>query len=555
MTQRQYRFSALAEGARALARPAGRDLLVAVFFVALAAWAMRPLPSDLAGRTLWGIDPPIYVWTIDWLARHLTEPTQLLHGNTYFPSRYAALYSDLALGSALLVAPLAPLVKEPVALFNLSVILTLAFGGWGLYTLTRGLTGSVPAGLVAGVLGAYGSHQLFHVYQLGLINVGALALFLLGLFRTLEAPVARNVVLTGAAFALTVLSCAYFAVSGALLALVFAAAHAKAFRSRRVVAAFAASVLLASVLLVPYLRGFAWLSAKEQVSRPLVASEDWAFKPRLDLFSTDAYVYKPFFREDAERLFPGLASLVLSAFAVARRVRGWPFLLAGAGLLGWISLGPTVQPFGVDLGWLYRALFSIPPLDVMMHPYTFAAVARILLCVLAGLGLASLAPLREGRWRRPAGAAAVLLALVETAGPGPEVRAVPPGIPPVYELLSGEPEAVSLEVPLEVRDAYIWAARHRRRVANGAGGVSPRDHGVLERALHKHWIRAARRGQLDVDSSWPTRLIFKMPIDYVIVPAGRTPDLVPLREALDRSTSFTKVATASDGDVLYRVRR
>jgi hypothetical protein len=547
----KYRFSPTWPGWRA----AGREALVIAFFLGLATWAMRPLAADLSGRTLWGIDPPIYVWTVDWLARHLLDPAQLLHGNTYYPSRYAVLYSDLALGSALLVAPLAPFVREPVALFNLSVILTLAFGGFGLCTLTRGLTGSLIAGVVAGTLGAFGSHQLFHVYQLGLLNVGWLALFLLGLQRTLDRPGRGNVALTAVSFALNVMSCAYYAVAAAILALVFAGVNAKRLRSREVFVAFAAAVVVAAVLLVPYLRGFAWLSAHEHVSRPLVASEDWAFKPRLDLMSSDAWIYKPFFREDAERLFPGVVTLVLAAVAVARRVRGWLFLLLGALVLGWISLGPSVRAFGIDLGGAYRALFAIPPLDVMMHPYTFAAVARILLCVLAGLGLASLGPVREGPRQALAGVVAVLLSLAEIAGSGPQLRTVPPGLPPVYQLLERYPDGVALEVPLEVRDAYIWAARHGRRVANGAGGVSPRDHGVLERAIHKHWIRASRRGELDVDASWPTRLVRKMPIDYLIVPVGRTPELELLREALDRSASFERLATASDGDVLYRVRR
>ena len=57
-----------------------------------------------------------------------------------------------------------------------------------------------------------------------------------------------------------------------------------------------------------------------------------------------------------------------------------------------MSLGPEVVVSGVTVRLPYAALYSIPPFNALMHPYTFAGVARVCLCVLAGLGFASLAP-------------------------------------------------------------------------------------------------------------------------------------------------------------------
>ena len=538
---------------RALIASGSRELLLAMFFVGLAAYMTRPLAVDLRGQTLAGIDPPIYVWMVDWLARHLLQPSQLFEGNVFHPAPHAALYSDLALGSALLVAPLAPLVADPVPLYNLSVILTLAFGGWAFCALVRSLSGGVAAGLFAGITAAFGPHQMGHVYQLGLINIGGLALFLIGLHRTLERPNLRNASLTGVAFALNALSCAYFAVAATLLALVFAACNARALRSARPLAGFGAAALLALALLSPYLRAFSQVKEQPEVTRPLVASEDWAFKPGRDLTSR-AWVYRRFWPRGGEALFPGVAVLGLGALGIARRCRSWSFLVLGALLLTVLSLGPNVPVLGLNLGLGYRTLFAIPPLDVMMHPYSFAAAARLLLCVLAGLGFGSLWVLASVRVRGLSLVVAAALGILEVAAPRLPVVAVARGIPPVYDLLAGLPEGAVLEVPLERRDAMIWAARHRRPVINGAGGVSPKVHGILERAIQTHWIRPARAGEaIDVDATRPTALLRLLPVRYLIIPAGRSPGLVPLREAVDRSRSFARVAAAGDGDVLYRV--
>jgi hypothetical protein len=190
----------------------------------------------------------------------------------------------------------------------------------------------------------------------------------------------------------------------------------------------------------------------------------------------------------------------------------------------------------------------------MMHPYTFAGTARLLIAVLAGLGLASVPRLREGRLGV---GVALALGVIEVAGPGPGLRPLPAGVPPVYELLARFPDGAVLEVPLEARETMIWAARHRRPIVNGAGGVCPKVHCLLERSIQRHWIRAAREAPefLDVDASRPTAILQGFPVRYLIVPSGRTPELQPLRRAFERSRLFAPLAVASDGDVLYEVVR
>jgi hypothetical protein len=93
---------------------------VAAFFLALAVLATRPLALDLFGRSLPGPDPLIDLWTVHWLSGHALEPSRLFEGNIFHPLPHAALYSDLSLGTAVLVVPLRLFVEEPVLLYNLA---------------------------------------------------------------------------------------------------------------------------------------------------------------------------------------------------------------------------------------------------------------------------------------------------------------------------------------------------------------------------------------------------------------------------------------------------
>jgi hypothetical protein len=176
-----------------------REAATFVFFLALALVATRPLGRDLFGQMPVGPDPLIDLWTVDWISGHLLSP-DLFGGNIFHPFPSAVLYSDLSLGTAVLVAPLRPLLRDPVPAYNVSLLLALAFGGWAFARLATALTGRTDAGLLAGTLAAFGSHQMAHVYHLNLASTGFIALFVLGLLRLYERPGPGPVLLAGPIF-------------------------------------------------------------------------------------------------------------------------------------------------------------------------------------------------------------------------------------------------------------------------------------------------------------------------------------------------------------------
>ena len=524
-----------------------REAAVLAGFLALAAWATRPLVTDLTGSTLVGPDPLIDLWTVNWLAGHLLHPGELFGGNVFHPEPNPVLFSDLSLGTAVLLAPLAWLGVDAVPLYNAGVLLALGFAGWAFHALTHGLTGSRSAGLLAGVLAAFASHQLYHIYHLNLLTIGWLALELLALDRVARQPHAGWSLLLAVSFAFSVQSSGYYAVAAALLPLVFAAVHWRAWLRRRAMLAAAGAALLGALLVWPYVDAFTELRERERLQRPPGMSVRMAFQPGRDLGSS-GHLWGALVGRDGERLFPGLLAPALALAALVRRGPHSGFYAVATLTLLVMSLGPRLELAGRELELPYAWLFAIPPLDSMRHPYTFAAVATFLLAVLAGIGWAGL-PLAK---RRGAGAAVVGLAVIETLAPGPGVREIPRGLPQAWARVVQLPPGPVLEVPFLAPDAMLWAARHGWPTINGDGAFRPGRHGVLADAIENHWVESVPE---DLDESKPLALILtEFPLRYIIVPgAGRRPDLWRLGEAFERSRILRRVDELPNGDRIFEM--
>ena len=527
----------------------GREALVALFFLALAITATRPLAALGRTHVLGQLDVLVDLWTVHWLATHFFDPGQIFQGNIFHPARHAVLHSDLSLGTVVLLLPFRPFVRDPVALVNLAAIVALAFGGWAFHALAHAVTGNRWAGLLCGVLAAFNSHQMRHVYHLNLLTTGWLALFLLGLHRTVERPRASSAALTAVGFALSAQSSGYYGVAALVLAVVFAITSVRILGRSRVLAALSAAALLGALLTLPYLDAYLDARSEQGLRRNINMSATMAFHPTADLTS-DAYAYRWLSPREGERLFPGVLALALGAAAVARRRPGTLFYGAAFLVMLVLSLGPRLEIAGRAVDLPYKWLYAIPPFDGMRHPYTFAAVALFMLAVLAAIGWAGMG-IAARAW---AGPLVVLLAVAETLSPPPLLRAIPAGVPPAYEMVRALPPAPILEVPVFAPYTLVWAARHGLPVVNGQGSAFvPAGTRIVARLVENHWVRHV---PADLDASKPALYLADVfPSLYVIVPAVREPAFRALAAAFDRSRLFAPVAEAPDGDRIYELRR
>jgi hypothetical protein len=504
--------------------------------------------SGLGSRLYTGPDPTQDVWVLNWVARHLIRsPGQVFEGNNFFPSRDAILFCDPLLGPAAVAAPLALVVDNPLLLYNLTLLSTLALGSYGSHRLARHLWGESPGTLLAGVCIPYTSLQLHHLIHLNLLTVAGFPYLILGLLWLLRSPSFRPGLLTALAFVLQAGTSGYHAISSAILAVTVAAWDWRRFAHWRTWAFCGLAAAAAGLLLAPYLMGFAAHGREADMARSLEVSHHYSVSVPNWFFRTSSYAWRPLFGSAWEPVWPGLIPLVMAARGLRRPwTRELKLLLLVASVFFVLSLGPylTIQGTRVvplPFKWMFQ---NLPFFSAIKHPVTFMVPVFISLGLLAARGLA--------RSRSPWVIAAVLaLAVIETLSPTPPRHAPGTEPPEIYRLLAAQPPGALLELPAGDTDdtrAQWWSIFHGRPVVNGMAAFSPRQYLSLQHVLRKDWGRepphdlSYGRGLAMLRTHFPIRYLVLQPT----VPG-------PLRRNVDLTAAFRLLAEAKDGARLYSV--
>lgn len=526
------------------------ELLRAAAYLVLAAVESR-VAFDLTTRSYGGGDPTQDTWVLSRVTHQLLhQPWQPFAGNLYFPSPDSVLFSDPLLGPAVLVLPLRLLAAPPVLLYNLAFLVTLTVSSLGFDRLARRLGATPLCAALAGIAIPYSSQQTARLYHLNLLTLSFFPFLLSGVLSLLERPRLRAAAQAATAFALQAATSGYHAFSCLLLSLTVAAFEFRRFAKARTWIFAALAAALAAILLQPYLSGFLFL--REHEAR-MVRESRVAAAHGLDvswLLVSRAYLWRDLLPRGSQPFFPGLVVLVFAALALRggwrdRSTRLLSLLIVVSFAL---ALGPQVRLGSRTLGPSpLAALWDLPLLDAMRHPFTLALPGLIALGLLASLGL-TWSPLARSR---PAVVAVLLLALAETLGPVPARRSTPRPLPSVYEWLAAQPRGGILELPFADGTWTFWAAHHQLPIVNGIGAFEPERYQVLVRLVKKDWRGPAG----DLES---TRALAYLkawfPIRYVVIHA-RAP--AELRELVAASTgSFVPLHVSPEGDRVYAfVRR
>jgi hypothetical protein len=509
-----------------------RELALFAFFLIASGFALRPLPFHLGDSIPAGSDPPHHLYILNWLLDHGLSSDRF-EGRMFHPAKNAVLRSDLSMGTVTLVAPLAPFVSEPLIRFNLANWLSLAFSGWAFCLLARSWTGSVLAGIFAGITAVLGSHQSLHYVHLNLLSVGWLPIFLLALDRLLQGGTPAFAALAGASFALVAASSGYYGVAACVIAAVFFLRTP----SSKALAWGALAVVLAAALLSPYLIAYAGLHGEESLVRTSRELARGSFT--LADLGSRTLLHRTWNPAVGEPLFPGFAVLGLAALGLWKGTKRERTLGLSALLLFWLGLG--------EPGGLYRVLALVPPFSSMRHPVTLTAVALMLLSVLAAQGLA-----RVQKARVSLALALLGLAALETLAPANDFVPVAPGIPPVYEAVLKLSPGPILEVPPYEPTPLIWAARRGFETVNGGGAFIPALTTLIETTTQNHWLTDSYQ---PIDESKAAGILLnETATRYLILPAGRRGGLGPLIRRFRKSLCFRRLGVY-EFDRLYEVVR
>ncbi len=473
-------------------RLAAARLIVCVALAVLHTWPLATAPHRLTRHD--NADTMLNEWIVAWVAHQAPRhPLALFDANIFHPEPRTLAFSEhLAVQSAM-AAPLLWAGVSPVLVYNLLVLAGFSLSAWAMWHVATRWTGSGLAGFVAASLYAFNAHTLTRLPHLQALHLEFLPLVWLAFDRLLEAPAWRRAALLGALAALQALTSNYLLVFTAIALAVSAAARPADWLypwSWRVVSRLAAAAVIGAILVAPFLVPY-YLAQREQgLTRSLdevaLYSATWR-----DYVSTAGRLHYAAwshrYLDGPASLFPGVAGILLALVALVAG-RAWKDPRARmctlAGIVGLaLSFGPALPGYA----WVYQAF---PLLQGVRAAARFGFLALVGVAVLAAFGTAWL----ERRWGRHrawmGGVALLLLAIHGEALRAPLVYRTFEGIPPVYDAIAADPDAVVAEFPFfPVEGVFRNAAyllnstAHWRPLVNGYSGFTPPSYVDNARAL------------------------------------------------------------------------
>jgi hypothetical protein len=523
-------------------------------FAGLAAIVTWPQALHLSSQATPHQDVYFNMWRLRWFAHALVTPARIFDANIFFPERRTLALSDAMFVEGLLAAPLTWAGLPPVLVHNLTLLGAIAVCGATMFALVRYLTGSRGAGVIAGMVFAFGPYRFEHIMHMELQWAMWSPLAFLALHRAYETGQWRYGLATGACVALQMLSSIYY---GMFLSVLIALAALLWFARERsapaaaVIRVMAAGAVLAAIVCFVYSRPYARMH--ERVGdRPI--GELSAFRA-----TTGSYRSAPpgnwlygftSNRGGAERhLFTGLTPLFLALVALllkvpTRRVIVYLLLLVAA----------FEMSFGLR-GYLFTFLYDhVGPFRGLRASARLGLFVLLFLGVLAGYGYAALAENRTRRWRIALVAACVIAMLAEYRT---RVTLVPfiNVAPPIYRMLARFPRGVLAEFPVPRLNAlpgndaeYAYMSTfHWFPTVNGYSGFYPPSY--LERLDRlRRFPAESAMNQLRRDT-----------VQYVIVHAAAYPptELNEIRARLRAEGQLVEIGSfeAADGPaLLFRMR-
>jgi hypothetical protein len=307
-----------------------RELAIFAAFLALAIALTWPLALHLGTAVPDRGDPLLNAWIIEWVCHALTHaPFDLYDAPMYHPGLYPLAYSENMVGIAIFMLPFHLAGASALTAYNIALILGFAFSAYGAFVLARLITRSTAASVVAGIFFAFGSFKIAHIQHVQIVWGGWLPLLLAATLAYWRTPDVRRAVFVGAAFLMNGLTNIYWLMFGgfALVVTIAFLALAQPRREREFWLRLGGALLIASLLLLPFLIPYAIVDSKYGTARTTGESRaasasfiDWLVpSSRSALYGPLA---DPALHRDERELFPGVLVLLLAGYAVMTRSRG-----------------------------------------------------------------------------------------------------------------------------------------------------------------------------------------------------------------------------------------
>lgn len=152
------------------------DLLVALLFVVLTAVTARNIWPNL-DKAIVGFDFDVYInpWADWWTAKALTDSSLSFWQTDYifYPQTADLTYHSFSHVNTAVSLALQTFF-EPLVAYNLTILLNYVLAGLAMFQFVRYLTGSITAAILASIIFAFNSHNLFQSAHPVLVSVWCL---------------------------------------------------------------------------------------------------------------------------------------------------------------------------------------------------------------------------------------------------------------------------------------------------------------------------------------------------------------------------------------------
>jgi hypothetical protein len=455
---------------------------VTLLFVALTAIMTWPQIEYLGTRGKEHQDVYFNLWRLRWFAHALrASPSHLFDGNIFHPEPRTLTYSDAMIVEGLVGAPLLWAGLPPMLVHNLLLLGAIVASALGMFVLTRMLTESRAAGILAGIVFAFVPYRFEHYMHMELQWTMWMPWSFWALHRTLATQSWRPGLLAGLFVSLQMLSSIYYGVFlGTLLGisavlLLITLPNRLLWRSiKALVPGGLLAVVICGAYALPYLQ-----TKSETGGRSEVEVVTFSARPSSYLVATpDNVVWGRAFASRGRlerRLFPGMLVVVMAIVGL---------LLRPPPKVALVYLVALVAAFDMSLGlsgYSYRLLHEHVPIYQGLRALARLGIFVVFfLAALAAYGYVAMAELLPARARPVLAVALGGLLLLEYRVRPLELVPYPNTPPPLYEWLSSQPRGVVAELPmrsvgLQGSDAaYSYLSTfHWQPIVNGYSGFYP----------------------------------------------------------------------------------
>jgi hypothetical protein len=263
-----------------------RELLILAGFVILTAVMTWPWVMRLRDACADPGDPYLVSWILWWdFHATFTSPLHLFDANIFYPLHQTLAFSENDYGISLLFFPLFALGLRPLTVNSIATFLGFAFCAYAAFRLTRTLTGSSGAALIAGIFFAFLPYRFHLLSQAHYVFTPWMPLTLEALVLFTRKRTHQRAAWLAVAFTMNGLSCLSWltlSLPPFALSLVWLSIQHDALRDRRFWtrggAAAAASILALLPFMLPYLQvsrayGFTW--GPEVIARNSPSATRW----------------------------------------------------------------------------------------------------------------------------------------------------------------------------------------------------------------------------------------------------------------------------------------